>query len=128
MKDFAAAGLRLGCLVTQNAELNKGRALFGVSLLLVRLLLLIDMIHRRFHCASPLADTIAASILEDRQFHTLFLERSRSVLREHQSIATRKLNEAGIPFAPKPYVRLIWLQLCATSLTPLKKRRILSMA
>jgi hypothetical protein len=63
-------------------------------------------IRRRFHCAPPLTNAIAASILEDRQFYTSFLENSNSALREHQAIATRMLNEAGIPFFPNPYVQV----------------------
>jgi hypothetical protein len=108
---------------------NNGRAIFGVGLLLSGLLLLcIDRTCRRFHCASPLADSIAASILEDREFHTLFLERSRSALHEHQAIATRTLEEAGIPFAPSPYVHLSCLSTRSISPKTLKERRILSVA
>jgi 1-aminocyclopropane-1-carboxylate synthase len=46
-------------------------------------------------------------ILEDREFHMSFLEKSRSALREHQEIATRMLNEAGIPISPNPYVYIL---------------------
>ncbi|KAF2274580.1 1-aminocyclopropane-1-carboxylate synthase 1 [Westerdykella ornata] len=94
-KDFAAAGLRLGCLISENAEMTK--AVRSLS---------------RFHCASPLTCDIAATILEDKEFHDAFLEKSNAALREHQGIATKMLTEAGIPFAPKPNAGFfLWIDL-----------------
>ncbi|KAF2259380.1 1-aminocyclopropane-1-carboxylate synthase 1 [Lojkania enalia] len=94
-KDFAAAGLRLGCLVSKNAELTKA----------VRSL-------ARFHCASPLADAIATTILEDKAFHIPFLQKSRKALFEHQIIATDALNRAGIPFSARPNAGFfLWIDL-----------------
>jgi xeroderma pigmentosum group C-complementing protein len=56
---------------------------------------------RRFHCASPLTDAIATTILEDGEFHTQFLEESARTLGEHQAIAAKALDEAEIPYTRK---------------------------
>ncbi|KAJ5567185.1 1-aminocyclopropane-1-carboxylate synthase 6 [Penicillium sp. DV-2018c] len=70
-KDFAAAGLRLGCLISRNQRLLQ----------------------------AALSMSIAAAILEDREFVESFLKESRRVLREHRNLAVSVLKEAGIPFA-----------------------------
>ncbi|KAF2690699.1 PLP-dependent transferase [Lentithecium fluviatile CBS 122367] len=71
--DLAAAGLRLGCLISRNVDLIKAARSLA-----------------RFHCASPLSDAVAALILEDKRFYASFLKRSYM------------LNAAGIPLSPNP--------------------------
>ncbi|KAI4662454.1 uncharacterized protein J4E79_004744 [Alternaria viburni] len=80
-KDFAAAGLRLGCLVTRNEEL--GQAVQSLA---------------RFHGASPVTDAIATTILEDDEWHNQFLAESARVLGEHQELVTKGLDKAGIRY------------------------------
>ncbi|KAH6615391.1 1-aminocyclopropane-1-carboxylate synthase 1 [Boeremia exigua] len=102
-KDFAAAGLRLGCLVSRNPELTKA----------VRSL-------ARFHGATPLTDAIATSILEDREFCTQFLEESARALGEHQAIVVKALNDAGIPYVRKANAGFfLWIDMsiCLQSLS-----------
>ncbi|EDU45581.1 Aspartate tyrosine aromatic aminotransferase [Pyrenophora tritici-repentis] len=96
-KDFAAAGLRLGCLVTYNEEL--GNAVQSLA---------------RFHAASPVTDAIATVMLEDEEWHTQFLAKSARVLNEHQSIAAKGLDAAGIPYNRKSNAGFfLWIDLSA---------------
>ncbi|KAG9192587.1 hypothetical protein G6011_11321 [Alternaria panax] len=80
-KDFAAAGLRLGCLITRNEEL--GQAVQSLA---------------RFHGASPVTDAIATTMLEDEKWHTQFLSENARVLSENQKLVARALDNAGIPY------------------------------
>ncbi|KAJ5138901.1 1-aminocyclopropane-1-carboxylate synthase 6 [Penicillium bovifimosum] len=81
-KDFAAAGLRLGCLISRNQRLLQ--AALSLS---------------RFHWPSHVSCSIATAILEDEEFVDSFLKESRRVLREHRDLAVSALEQAGIPFA-----------------------------
>ncbi|KAJ5496868.1 1-aminocyclopropane-1-carboxylate synthase 6 [Penicillium fimorum] len=81
-KDFAAAGLRLGCLISQNQRLLQ--AALSMS---------------RFHWPSNISCSIATAVLEDREFVETFLPKSRQLLCSHRDLAVRALEEAGIPFA-----------------------------
>ncbi|KAF2999666.1 hypothetical protein E8E13_001012 [Curvularia kusanoi] len=80
-KDFAAAGLRLGCLISRNNELTKA----------VRSL-------ARFHWTAPIADAVATTILEDEEFYNEFLNESHRTLKYHRSIAAKAFDDAGIPY------------------------------
>ncbi|OSS44635.1 hypothetical protein B5807_10458 [Epicoccum nigrum] len=96
-KDFASAGLRLGCLISKNSELTKA----------VRSL-------ARFHWTSPFTDAIAATILEDNEFHTRFLAESQCTLKEHQMIAAKAFNDASIPYARAANAGFfLWIDLSA---------------
>ncbi|QKX61154.1 uncharacterized protein TRUGW13939_08301 [Talaromyces rugulosus] len=94
-KDFAAAGLRLGCLISQNQRLLQ--AVLSIS---------------RFHWPSTISCSIATAILEDQNFIETFLQRSRRLLRSHRDLATKALEEAGIPYAPGPIAGFfLWIDL-----------------
>jgi hypothetical protein len=58
----------------------------------------LNLFTSRFHGASPMADAIATTILEDERFHTQFLEESKRALEQHRMIAARTLDDAGIPY------------------------------
>ncbi|CRL25949.1 1-aminocyclopropane-1-carboxylate synthase [Penicillium camemberti] len=81
-KDFAAAGLRLGCLISRNQRLLQ--AALSMS---------------RFHWPSNISCSITTAVLEDRDFVKTFLQKSRGLLRSHRDLAAHALEEAGIPFA-----------------------------
>ncbi|KAJ4370996.1 hypothetical protein N0V86_008690 [Didymella sp. IMI 355093] len=80
-KDFAAAGLRLGCLISRNGNLT--RAVRSLA---------------RFHWTSPMTDAIATTILEGEKFHSHFLTESHRTLKEHRAIAAKAFDNAGIPY------------------------------
>jgi len=80
-KDFGAAGLRLGCLVSQNKEMTKATRAIG-----------------RFNWPSEMSCVIAATILEDKNFVAEFTKKSRGLLSEHYTIATKILDKAGIDY------------------------------
>ncbi|KAH7350546.1 putative aspartate aminotransferase [Rhexocercosporidium sp. MPI-PUGE-AT-0058] len=81
-KDFAAAGLRLGSLITPNVLLRKSVAA-----------------NMRFHSPSGMSIAIGIAILEDRDFVKRFMSLSRQRLAESRSFTTRILDEAGIKYA-----------------------------
>ncbi|CAG5149538.1 uncharacterized protein ALTATR162_LOCUS2390 [Alternaria atra] len=80
-KDFAAAGLRLGCLITRNEEL--GQAVRSLA---------------RFHGASPVTDAIATTMLEDEEWHTEFLTESARMLRKNHKLVAEAFDNADIPY------------------------------
>ncbi|KAL4869202.1 hypothetical protein BDV12DRAFT_168462 [Aspergillus spectabilis] len=82
-KDFAAAGLRLGCLISQNQRFLQAA-----------------LSTCRFHWPSNISCSIATAILENREFMETFLQQSRRLLRSHRDLAVQALEEAGIPYAP----------------------------
>ncbi|KAJ5439589.1 uncharacterized protein N7458_010587 [Penicillium daleae] len=82
-KDFAAAGLRLGCLISQNQRFLQ--AALSIS---------------RFHWPSNISCSIATIILEDHYFIKNFFQQSHRLLRSHRDLAAQVLVEAEIPFAP----------------------------
>lgn len=57
-------------------------------------------LHSRFHWPSNISCSIATAVLEDRDFVETFLQKSHYLLRSHQGLAVKILEEAGIPFAP----------------------------
>ncbi|KAK0108047.1 hypothetical protein ONS95_002871 [Cadophora gregata] len=81
-KDFAAAGLRLGSLISRNALLRKAVAA-----------------NMRFHCPSGPSIAIGTAILEDRAFVKRFIALSRQRLAECRAFATGVLDKAGIKYA-----------------------------
>ncbi|EED13267.1 aminotransferase, classes I and II family [Talaromyces stipitatus ATCC 10500] len=94
-KDFAAAGLRLGCLISQNQRLMQ--AALSIS---------------RFHWPSHVSISIATTILDDHEFIKVFLRDSRALLRSHSDFAVRALEEAGIPYSPGANAGLfLWIDL-----------------
>ncbi|KAG9962673.1 PLP-dependent transferase, partial [Aureobasidium melanogenum] len=82
-KDFAAGGLRLGCLYSRNKALME--AVSAVS---------------QFSWSGPLAQLFATQMLEDEEWKTWFLAKSRSVLKERYEKCTHILDEYGIEYSP----------------------------
>ncbi|KAH6668473.1 acc synthase [Halenospora varia] len=80
-KDFGAAGLRLGCLISQNKEMTKATRAIG-----------------RFHWPSEVACSIATTILEDKQFIAEYTKQSRGLLSKQYAFATKTLDDAGIDY------------------------------
>ncbi|KAF2807027.1 PLP-dependent transferase [Mytilinidion resinicola] len=77
-KDFAAAGLRLGCLITQNTLLWKS-----------------VKSNTRFHGGSGLSIAVAVAILEDEEFVASFLALSRQKIGDAYRYATSFLQKNG---------------------------------
>ncbi|KAH0349178.1 PLP-dependent transferase, partial [Aureobasidium melanogenum] len=82
-KDFAAGGLRLGCLYSRNTAVLE--AVSAVS---------------QFSWSGPLNQLFAAEMLEDEEWKSGFLERSRDALKERYENCTGVLNEYGIEYSP----------------------------
>ncbi|KAM6511371.1 hypothetical protein FALCPG4_016376 [Fusarium falciforme] len=94
-KDYAAAGLRLGCIITQNKEFSKA----------VRAIC-------RFSSPSQLSMDLAAKFLEDEAFVDQFLEKSRIRLQSGRVLTNKLLNEANINYHEKGNAGLfVWLDL-----------------
>ncbi|KAJ5995755.1 acc synthase [Penicillium waksmanii] len=83
-KDFAACGMRLGCVISQNKEFNKAiRAL-----------------------------CLAATLLEDQEFIRKFLAKSHTLLLRNRLLAEELLKQAGIDFYDKGNAGFfIWIDL-----------------
>ncbi|KAB8220707.1 pyridoxal phosphate-dependent transferase [Aspergillus novoparasiticus] len=81
LSDFAAGGLHLGFLITQNTALRQAcKAIL------------------RLHNASTASITIGATILEDQDFITQFTQKSRQSLASTYRIATSILTQEGINY------------------------------
>ncbi|KAK2836986.1 hypothetical protein FQN49_006523 [Arthroderma sp. PD_2] len=80
-KDFSAPGLRLGCLVTKNPQVQ--RAIRSTS---------------RQNNPSGVSLAIATAMLNDEKFVTSFLESSRKQLSTSYRFATDHLRKNGIPY------------------------------
>jgi 1-aminocyclopropane-1-carboxylate synthase len=81
MEDYGGAGLRLGCLVSQDEQLlMASRALC------------------RFSSPSQFSTLLAARLLEDRGFVKDFLCQSHIALRDSRLLAERLLDESRIPY------------------------------
>lgn len=78
-QDFAAAGLRLGCLITQNVLLRKAMAS-----------------NVRFHSPSGPSVAIGTTILEDHAFVDHFIKLSRERLSDARKYTIQRLQKAGI--------------------------------
>ncbi|KAI4858763.1 acc synthase [Hypoxylon rubiginosum] len=94
-KDFSGAGMRLGCLVSQNADFTKAaRAIC------------------RFNSPSQLSMDLAAKLLKDQDYVARFLEKSQNLLSQARSLAEELLTEAGIQFHQKGNAGFfMWLDL-----------------
>ncbi|KAL8673111.1 MAG: hypothetical protein Q9168_002466 [Polycauliona sp. 1 TL-2023] len=102
-KDYGAAGLRLGCIVTQNIDFSKAtRAIC------------------RFSSPSQFSMHLAAEFLEDRAFVTHFLRKSHQRLLQSRILAESLLTRAGLEYYQEGNAGLfIWLDL--TTHLPLKE-------
>lgn len=87
-QDFAAAGLRLGCLITRNALLRKAMAS-----------------NSRFHSPSGPSVAIGTTILQDHSFVDHFIKLSRERLNDARKYTIQCLEKAGIEHEGKGYVR-----------------------
>ncbi|MCJ1290796.1 hypothetical protein MMC34_002338 [Xylographa carneopallida] len=96
-KDYGAAGLRLGCVISQNLEFSKAtRAIC------------------RFSSPSQFSMDLAAKFLEDRAFVTQFLQKSRHRLLQARLLAENLLTQAEIDFHQNGNAGLfIWVDLAA---------------
>ncbi|KAF4635925.1 hypothetical protein G7Y89_g2172 [Cudoniella acicularis] len=81
-KDFAAAGLRLGCLITKYAPLRKAIAA-----------------NIRFHNPSGMSIAIGTKILENKEFVRDFIALSRKRLSEAYGYTTGVLEKARVKFS-----------------------------
>ncbi|KAL8852337.1 MAG: hypothetical protein Q9221_002833 [Calogaya cf. arnoldii] len=103
-KDYGAAGLRLGCVISQNPNFSKAtRAIC------------------RFSSPSQFSMHLAAEFLEDRAFVTQFLQKSHGRLLQSRLLAESLLTRAaGFEYHQKGNAGLfIWLDLA--SHLPLKE-------
>lgn len=82
-KDFAAGGLRLGCLYSRNKALMD--AVSAVS---------------QFSWSGPLAQLFATQMLEDEDWKTGFLAQSKRVLKERYEKCTNILHGYDIEYSP----------------------------
>jgi len=80
-KDFAAGGLRLGCIYIQNKELLRAMSSMAV-----------------FHWPAGPSEKIALTMLEDEEWLTRFFEESREALAEANRFSRNLLDEAGVRF------------------------------
>ncbi|KAI7503670.1 PLP-dependent transferase [Hortaea werneckii] len=80
-KDFAAGGLRIGCLYTRNKPL--WRAISAMS---------------QFSWIPVASELLACGLLEDDEWLEAFFERSRKRLSEGREFAAGLLREKGVPF------------------------------
>ncbi|KAL1891976.1 hypothetical protein Sste5346_007320 [Sporothrix stenoceras] len=80
-KDFAAAGLRLGSLITRNIELRHA-----------------VICNMRFHNPSGVSLAIATTLLEDREFVASFIEKSGARLRDSRLYTMSVLDAVGIKY------------------------------
>ncbi|KAI0909023.1 PLP-dependent transferase [Ustulina deusta] len=80
-KDFSAAGMRLGCVISQNHEFNEA----------VRAIC-------RFASPSQFSMHLAASLLEDRGYVRSLLEKSQTRLLRNRLLAESLLSEVGFDF------------------------------
>ncbi|KAI1412752.1 acc synthase [Hypoxylon sp. FL1857] len=94
-KDFGAAGMRLGCVISQNEEFTKAtRAIC------------------RFCSPSQYSMDLAAQLLEDQEYVKKFLERSQALLLHSRVVAEDLLTHGGIPFHEQGNAGFfIWLDL-----------------
>ncbi|KUJ10213.1 PLP-dependent transferase [Mollisia scopiformis] len=94
-KDYGAAGLRLGCLITRNAEFSDAaRSLC------------------RFSSPSQISMSLAAALLEDRIFLKSLLESSHSALYKSRKVAEVALEQVGIKYHREGNAGLfLWLDL-----------------
>lgn len=96
-KDFAAGGLRLGCIQTQNKELL--RAMGAMS---------------QFHWSSVAGEKLATLMLEDEEWMARFLDTSRERLAAHNRMTRKLLDEYGVPYSRSSNAGFfLWIDLRA---------------
>ncbi|KAL6404860.1 hypothetical protein AUP68_11692 [Ilyonectria robusta] len=94
-KDFGAAGLRLGAIITRSRPVL--RAIEGVM---------------RFHNPSGASLAIGTAILEDRPWCRTFIESSRAKLAAAQAHVTRGLSEMGVQYLSRSNAGFfLWVDL-----------------
>ncbi|KAI0377193.1 acc synthase [Hypomontagnella monticulosa] len=97
-KDFGAAGMRLGCVITQNVDFSKA----------VRAIC-------RFSTPSQYSMHLAAQLLEDQEYLAGFLHMSQQRLTQSRLLAEDLLTKAGINFHQKGNAGFfMWLDLSAS--------------
>ncbi|KAG7107592.1 1-aminocyclopropane-1-carboxylate synthase-like protein 1 like [Verticillium longisporum] len=80
-KDFAAAGLRLGALITKNRELQRSVQAVG-----------------RFHEPSGMSVAIGTAMFEDREWCRAFILNARARIGDAYKFVTSRLSEIGISY------------------------------
>lgn len=94
-KDFAMAGIRIGTLYSENAELVEALARLGP-----------------FHGVPGHTQQQAAQLLQDREWiNNEFLPENRSRLKRAHSLVTEELKSLGIPFLDRPATLFVWADL-----------------
>ncbi|PWY68365.1 aminotransferase [Aspergillus eucalypticola CBS 122712] len=83
-KDFGANGIRLGVIISQNNP-TLHKALQGVSL---------------YSYSSSVSEFVAATVLEDTDFTTRYIQLNRQRMSESYAFAAQRLRENGIDYAP----------------------------
>ncbi|GLA64071.1 hypothetical protein AtubIFM56815_007040 [Aspergillus tubingensis] len=83
-KDFGANGIRLGVIISQNNP-TLHKALQGVSL---------------YSYSSSVSEHVAATVLEDTEFTTRYIQLNRQRMSESYAFAVQRLRENGIEYAP----------------------------
>ena len=99
-KDFGAAGLRLGCIITRNPSILK-----------------VVQMTTRFHNPSGASIAIASAMLEDRDWCNGFLASSRRKIGEAYAFITAALRKMGIYFVPANAGFFVYIDL-SPYLTP----------
>ncbi|WIA13905.1 hypothetical protein OEZ85_002476 [Tetradesmus obliquus] len=95
-KDFCASGLRVGCLLTKNAGLNKA----------------LDNIAYFNSTPCPLQWSLS-QLLSDKQWLQDYLQENRRRLREAYTSVTSGLDAADIPYTAAPAGMFLWVDLRA---------------
>jgi len=97
-KDFGAGGLRLGCMYIRNKDLLNAMEAIAP-----------------FHWSGALNDGVAASMLEDEEWMSKFLDKSRSVLAEHNRLTRSILEEHNVEYSHGSNAGF-FIMVCCTSL------------
>ncbi|KAE8328023.1 pyridoxal phosphate-dependent transferase [Aspergillus sergii] len=100
MWDFGAAGMRLGCVISNNEELTRTKRAIC-----------------RFSSPSQHSMDLAPKLLEDQEFVAKFLQRSHHRLLQSRSLAEDLLSREGISYCQKGF--FLWLDL--SSYIPLRE-------
>ncbi|XP_029992952.1 1-aminocyclopropane-1-carboxylate synthase-like protein 1 [Sphaeramia orbicularis] len=94
-KDFAMAGIRIGTLYTENADLVEALAQLG-----------------SFHGIPGSTQHQVAQLLQDREWISVeFLPENRSRLKTAHSYLTQELRAMGIPYLDRPAALYVWADL-----------------
>jgi 1-aminocyclopropane-1-carboxylate synthase len=101
-KDFAASGLRIGCVASHNADLH-------VSLRAIA----------RYSWPSVVSDAMGATILEDTAWVDKFLARSHEAVAESYLLTFNELQNIGINCAKSSAAVFVWVDF--SPLLPLLK-------